>query len=190
MWPTRLRNIPRPKLKVCVLGDASHCDEANANGIPCMDVNALKKLNKDKKLVKKLGKIVKCFCVGYLTLTGAGDRLWALVIVVMPTSAYLQLSMIARIRTCKLTENSHVCGNLCYTQWHTPTPNTSIHCTHTQLRSTMPSLPQTVWSSRSPESWVQVSVRQGNSPLSLPTLRAWSTRWRRLEPPSDSKWRR
>ena len=133
MWPTRLRNIPRPKLKVCVLGDASHCDEANANGIPCMDVNALKKLNKDKKLVKKLGKIVKCFCVGYLTLTGAGDRLWALVIVVMPTSAYLQLSMIARIRTCKLTENSHVCGNLCYT--HTPTPNTSIHCTHTHTHT-------------------------------------------------------
>ena len=52
----RLRHIPRPKLKVCVLGDASHCDEAKANGIPCMDVEALKKLNKDKKLVKKLGK--------------------------------------------------------------------------------------------------------------------------------------
>lgn len=43
-------------MKVCVLGDASHCDEANAAGIPCMDVEALKKLNKDKKLVKKLGK--------------------------------------------------------------------------------------------------------------------------------------
>lgn len=52
----RLRYIPRPKLKVCVLGDASHCDEAKANGIPCMDVEALKKLNKDKKQVKKLGK--------------------------------------------------------------------------------------------------------------------------------------
>ena len=52
----RLRHIPRPKLKVCVLGDASHCDEAKASGIPCMDVEALKKLNKDKKLVKKLGK--------------------------------------------------------------------------------------------------------------------------------------
>lgn len=39
-----------------MLGDASHCDEAKANGIPCMDVEALKKLNKDKKLVKKLGK--------------------------------------------------------------------------------------------------------------------------------------
>ena len=42
-------------MKVCVLGDASHCDEAKANGVPCMDVEALKKLNKDKKLVKKLG---------------------------------------------------------------------------------------------------------------------------------------
>ncbi len=42
-------------MRVCVLGDASHCDEANAAGFPCMDVDALKKLNKDKKLVKKLG---------------------------------------------------------------------------------------------------------------------------------------
>lgn len=53
----RLRHIPRPKLKVCILGDASHCDEAKANGLPYMDVEALKKLNKDKKLVKKLGII-------------------------------------------------------------------------------------------------------------------------------------
>ena len=52
----KLKHIPRPKLKVCILGDASHCDEAKANDIPCMDVEALKKLNKNKKLVKKLGK--------------------------------------------------------------------------------------------------------------------------------------
>lgn len=51
-------------MKVCVLGDASHCDEAKAHNIPCMDVEALKKFNKDKKLVKKLGKTDKvsaCF---------------------------------------------------------------------------------------------------------------------------------
>lgn len=52
----KLKNIPRPKLKVCILGDASHCDEAKANDIPCMDSEALKKLNKNKKLVKKLGE--------------------------------------------------------------------------------------------------------------------------------------
>ena len=62
MLYSRLRHIPRPKLKVCVLGDASHCDEAKANGIPCMDVEALKKLNKDKKLVKKLGKALVVVC--------------------------------------------------------------------------------------------------------------------------------
>ena len=50
-------------MKVCVLGDASHCDEAKAAGIPCMDAEALKKLNKDKKQVKKLGEqphSIKC----------------------------------------------------------------------------------------------------------------------------------
>merc|ERR1712033_66388 len=52
----KLKNIPRPKLKICVLGDESHCDEAKANDIPYMDIEALKKLNKDKKLVKKLAK--------------------------------------------------------------------------------------------------------------------------------------
>lgn len=54
----KLKKIPKPKMKVCVLGDASHCDEANANDIPCMDSDALKKLNKNKKLVKKLGKLL------------------------------------------------------------------------------------------------------------------------------------
>ena len=45
-------------MKVCLLGDAAHCDEAKASGIPCMTVDDLKKLNKDKKLVKKLGEWV------------------------------------------------------------------------------------------------------------------------------------
>ena len=53
---SRLKYIPRPKMSVCVLGDQQHCDEAQANGIPCMDVDALKKLNKNKKQVKKLGE--------------------------------------------------------------------------------------------------------------------------------------
>ena len=53
----RLKHIPRPKMKVCILGDQQHCDEAKANNVPFMDVEALKKLNKNKKLVKKLGEI-------------------------------------------------------------------------------------------------------------------------------------
>ncbi|VDO12817.1 60S ribosomal protein L10a, putative [Brugia malayi] len=43
-------------MKVCVLGDQQHCDEANANSIPCMNADELKKLNKNKKLIKKLAK--------------------------------------------------------------------------------------------------------------------------------------
>lgn len=41
---------------MCVLGDQQHCDEAKAVDIPHMDIEALKKLNKNKKLVKKLGR--------------------------------------------------------------------------------------------------------------------------------------
>ncbi|PIK55330.1 Ribosomal protein L10a [Apostichopus japonicus] len=57
----KLKNIPRPKFSMCVLGDQQHCDEAKANDIPCMDTDALKKLNKNKKLVKKLAKKYDAF---------------------------------------------------------------------------------------------------------------------------------
>jgi large subunit ribosomal protein L10Ae len=48
--------VPKPGFKVCVLGDEKHCDEAKAAGVPCMTADDLKKLNKNKKLVSKLGK--------------------------------------------------------------------------------------------------------------------------------------
>ncbi|XP_072045506.1 large ribosomal subunit protein uL1-like [Amphiura filiformis] len=57
----KLKHVPRQKYKVCILGDQQHCDEAKANGIPCMDAEALKKLNKNKKLVKKLAKKYDAF---------------------------------------------------------------------------------------------------------------------------------
>uniref|UniRef100_A0A2K5LL35 Large ribosomal subunit protein uL1 n=1 Tax=Cercocebus atys TaxID=9531 RepID=A0A2K5LL35_CERAT len=51
-----LKSTPCPKFSVCVLGEQQHCDEAKAVDIPHMDIEALKKLNKNKKLVKKLAK--------------------------------------------------------------------------------------------------------------------------------------
>jgi len=57
----KLRHIPRPKFTVCILGDQQHCDEAAANGIPSMDQESLKKMNKNKKLVKKLAKKYNAF---------------------------------------------------------------------------------------------------------------------------------
>ncbi|KAB0382210.1 hypothetical protein FD755_004127 [Muntiacus reevesi] len=57
----RLKSTPRPKFSVCVLGDQQHCDEAKAVDIPHMDIEAVKKLNKNKKLVKKLAKKYDAF---------------------------------------------------------------------------------------------------------------------------------
>merc|ERR1712176_916538 len=57
----KLKHIPRPKFKVCLLGDQQHCDEAKGKGIPCMSADDLKKLNKDKKKVKKLAKSYDAF---------------------------------------------------------------------------------------------------------------------------------
>merc|ERR1712196_206849 len=49
----KLPNLPRPRMSCCILGDAKHVEAAKAAGIPCMDVEALKALNKDKKLACK-----------------------------------------------------------------------------------------------------------------------------------------
>jgi hypothetical protein len=52
----KLPYIPRPKMKVCVLGDVKHCEQAQSIGVDARSVEDLKKLNKNKKLVKKLGE--------------------------------------------------------------------------------------------------------------------------------------
>ena len=58
---SRLKHIPKPKYSVCIFGDQQHCDEAKAKGIPFMSAEDLKKLNKDKKKVKKLAKKYDAF---------------------------------------------------------------------------------------------------------------------------------
>ena len=50
----KLPHVPRMRLKVCILGDAVHCEQAQNLGMPFRSVDDLKKLNKNKKLVKKL----------------------------------------------------------------------------------------------------------------------------------------
>merc|ERR1711862_926321 len=57
----KLPHVARPNFKVCVLGNQAHIDQAIANNIPHMSVDDLKKLNKDKKLVKKLAKQYDAF---------------------------------------------------------------------------------------------------------------------------------
>ena len=57
----KLPFCPRPEMKVCVLGDVQHCEQATAIGVDAMRVEDLKKLNKNKKLVKKLAKKYAAF---------------------------------------------------------------------------------------------------------------------------------
>ncbi|PNG99108.1 60S ribosomal protein L10a, partial [Tetrabaena socialis] len=52
----RLPFVPRPRMRVCVLGDVKHCEQAGAIAIDSKGVEDLKKLNKNKKLVKKLAQ--------------------------------------------------------------------------------------------------------------------------------------
>ena len=54
----RLPNIPRPNLKICLIADQKHADEAAASnlGIEVTTLDNLKKFNKDKKLIKRWAK--------------------------------------------------------------------------------------------------------------------------------------
>jgi len=52
----RLPTVPRPNLKCCMLGNAAHCEQAERIDVDHRSVEELKKLNKNKKLVKKLAK--------------------------------------------------------------------------------------------------------------------------------------
>jgi len=57
----RLQHVPRPRMKICVLGDAVHCDAAQKLDMPFKSVEDLKKLNKNKKMVKKLARSFDAF---------------------------------------------------------------------------------------------------------------------------------
>jgi len=52
----KLPYIPRPKMRVCVLGDAFHCEKAAAMGLDFKNAEGLKNFNKNKKLIKKFAK--------------------------------------------------------------------------------------------------------------------------------------
>merc|ERR1712093_932154 len=57
----KLPPVTKPHRSICILGDAAHCEQAEENKVPYMDVDALKKLNKNKKLIKKLAKKYDAF---------------------------------------------------------------------------------------------------------------------------------
>ena len=51
----KLPHIPRPKMRICVLGDAYHCEKAAGLGLDFKNAEGLKNFNKNKKLIKKFG---------------------------------------------------------------------------------------------------------------------------------------
>jgi large subunit ribosomal protein L10Ae len=52
----RLGYVCKTQIRVCVIGDVGHLEEARAMGVDCLDLDGLKKFNKDKKLIKKWAK--------------------------------------------------------------------------------------------------------------------------------------
>lgn len=57
MGSVKLPNVPRPKLRICVIGDAAHLEEAKKiEGIDTKDLEGLKAFNKVKKDIKRWAK--------------------------------------------------------------------------------------------------------------------------------------
>ncbi|PFH59074.1 hypothetical protein XA68_12839 [Ophiocordyceps unilateralis] len=50
----KLPHCPKPNKKICILGDQHDLDRAKHGGVDAMSADDLKKLNKNKKLIKKL----------------------------------------------------------------------------------------------------------------------------------------
>ncbi|KAK0509535.1 hypothetical protein JMJ35_007929 [Cladonia borealis] len=57
----KLPRVPRPGMSVCVLGDQHDIDRAKHAGVDAMSADDLKKLNKNKKLIKKLARKYDAF---------------------------------------------------------------------------------------------------------------------------------
>lgn len=57
----KLPQVPRPNMTICIFGDAFDVDRAKSIGVDAMSVDDLKKLNKNKKLIKKLAKKYNAF---------------------------------------------------------------------------------------------------------------------------------
>ena len=66
----QLPHIPRPKMRICVLGDAYHCEKAAGLGLDFKNAEGLKNFNKNKKLIKKFGA---CPAPRSLRLSTAAD---------------------------------------------------------------------------------------------------------------------
>merc|ERR1712178_597397 len=61
METVELPHIPRPKLRICILGDAFHCEKAAGLGLDFKNADGLKAFNKNKKLIKKFAKKYQVF---------------------------------------------------------------------------------------------------------------------------------
>jgi len=57
----KLPTVPRPNMKICVLGNAIHCEMAEKEKYDYMTVDDLKKFNKNKKQIKKFAKKYDAF---------------------------------------------------------------------------------------------------------------------------------
>ena len=65
----KLPNVPRPRMKICVIGDAIHCEAAEKLGLEFRTLDDLKKLNKNKKMVKKLADSFDAFLASQTLIT-------------------------------------------------------------------------------------------------------------------------
>jgi len=57
----KLPSPTKAAFRICIMGDQQHCDEAKKYGFDIMNIDELKKVNRNKKIVKKLAKKYTAF---------------------------------------------------------------------------------------------------------------------------------
>ena len=65
----KLPHLPRPRMQICVIGDVAHCEQAEKLGLAFRTLDDLKKLNKNKKMVKKLADSYDAFIASATLIT-------------------------------------------------------------------------------------------------------------------------
>ncbi|KAJ5729008.1 uncharacterized protein N7483_003516 [Penicillium malachiteum] len=61
LWYHQAALHPRPNMSICIIGDQHDLDRAKHHGLDAMSTDDLKKLNKNKKLIKKLARKYDAF---------------------------------------------------------------------------------------------------------------------------------
>ncbi|XP_077518663.1 large ribosomal subunit protein uL1-like [Amblyomma americanum] len=65
----KMKHAILPRSRACIVGDEKHCEEAEANNLNCIDLQALKNISKSTKSIRALARVYDIFLVSTLLIS-------------------------------------------------------------------------------------------------------------------------